>query len=292
MPLDPIAMKAGARIIWFGAMFIIFSHLIRKKVKNLYLVAPLLCFLSYLATEPISLVVLRVNFLAEILSLLLANATGVAVGMVILLALLGFAWKLSAALPSQEYRSLSHALGGLVLVYFMFVDVNISFLLWSAWTVAFLMGEYLKLSYLSGRHAGKFSRFAHRLISSAVRRKTESKFFMPTYSALLGILIALVFLPHQFALASILVLSTSDPGASMVGRRIGRTRWPHNPKKSLEGSGTFLGIALLVLFALDIAPWVAIAAAISVMLFESLDLEVSDNLVIPLITGMVLVGSV
>ena len=47
-------------------------------------------------------------------------------------------------------------------------------------------------------------------------------------------------------------------------------------------------VVLAVLLSLRIEPLVA--GAVSVTLFESLPLQMSDNLIIPLMAGMVLVG--
>ena len=288
MSLTLSAAKAGAMVMWFVVSFLLFFHVSRKKVRNFFMAMVLSVFLAYLVAQPFTSTVFYVDYGREIFPLFLENPLGIALGLVILATVLPLASVLSKKLTKQDYRSLSHMLGGLLLVYFMSVNVNIAFLLLSVWIVTFIVGEYLKLSYILGRHTDRLSRFAHELIGKAARTPAEQKIFMPTFFTLLGALIVIGFLPSIFAMASILVLSVADPVAAMVGTLIGRTKWAHNPKKSLEGSGALLAVAFVLLLALGVDPLAAGAVAVSVMLFESLALEISDNLIIPLITGMVL----
>ena len=88
------------------------------------------------------------------------------------------------------------------------------------------------------------------------------------YFGFAGMMIPMVFLSRDFALACILFFALGDLTAMMVGRRFGRTQWPHNPKKSLEGSGAMFAVVLAVLLSLRIEPLVAGAVAVSVTLFD------------------------
>ena len=290
MSLSPSAAKAGAMLMWLGVTYLLSFHLLRSKTRKPFLSAALSPPIAYFVAQPLSRTVLYVDSMGEIFPLFLANPLAIALGSAILATTLPLGWFLSANLSRQDYRSLSHMLGGLVLVYFMFFNDTIAFLMLSVWIIVFTAGEYLKLSYMSGRYTDRLSRFAHGLIGKAARTPAERKIFMPAFFTLLGALIVMGFLPGVYAMASILVLSVADPAAAMVGTRIGRNKWAHNSKKSLEGSGTLLAVAFVLLLALGVDPLAAGAVAVSVMLFESLALEISDNLIIPLITGMVLLS--
>ena len=275
--------------MWFVVSFLLFFHISRKKVRNFFIAMVLSLFLAYLVAQPFISTVLYVDFGREIFPLFLENPLGIALGSVVLAAVPPLASVLSKKLTKQYYRSFFHMLGGLVLVYFMIVNVNIAFLLLSVWMVTFITREYIKLSHISDR-SDKLDRFAYELIGRVARTPAEQKFFMPAFFTIIGALIVMGFLPSVFAMASILVLSVADPAAAVVGTRIGGTKWAHNPKKSLEGSGALLAVAFVLLLALGVDPLAAGAAAVSVMFFESLALEISDNLIIPLITGMVLLS--
>lgn len=65
-------------------------------------------------------------------------------------------------------------------------------------------------------------------------------------------------------------------------------RWNHNPSKTLPGSLAMLSIAIIWLLILGLPVHAAVLVAISAALFESLPVRVSDNLVVPLICGMML----
>jgi dolichol kinase len=114
-----------------------------------------------------------------------------------------------------------------------------------------------------------------------MKRPTGSLFY------LLGCLISILLFGKYEASASILVLAIADPASSIIGRTWGKR--PLAFGKSIEGTGAFLFSALLVLacFPFNLPALIASAcAATAAELFASR--LVDDNLLIPLVTGMVL----
>lgn len=96
-----------------------------------------------------------------------------------------------------------------------------------------------------------------------------------------GVLLAASFLTDINAIAaSIIILGIGDGFSTLVGVR-GKTKLPHNSKKTLEGSIAFFAASLIGYFFVGnmIIP-VAILAAV----VESIDFGIDDNIAIPVAT--------
>ena len=294
MPPTPPIAKMGAMWIWFIAWFIVFFYLSRRKVRDLRKVVGISLPLAFLLVIPFfdfSLPAYVEETRSALLPLFSENALALVLGVAIMVSEFALFWKLSMRkLPAEEYRHVVHSLASLLIAYFAFVSIDLAFLFLSVYICIFSLGEYFRHTPMPGRYAGELKRWIIQWLGAGERVSAESKLFMPAYFGFAGMGIPMVFLSRDFALACILVFALGDPAATMVGRRFGRTKWPHNPKKSLEGSGAMLSAVLAVLLSLRIEPLVAGAVAVSVTLFESLPLRMSDNLIIPLMAGMVLVG--
>jgi len=78
-----------------------------------------------------------------------------------------------------------------------------------------------------------------------------------------------------------------DGFASVIGRLYGRNRIPYSGGKTIEGTaaGVVFAFAGCLIF---VSPTIALIAATIGMITEFLQLRVSDNLSIPLITGLAL----
>jgi phosphoserine phosphatase/dolichol kinase len=102
-----------------------------------------------------------------------------------------------------------------------------------------------------------------------------------------GIMLSLIIFPPQFAYASIAILTLGDGAASLFGKKFGKTPYPFNKAKNLEGSffGFIFAFSGAALFA---DPIRAFIAAMAGMVAECLPLPVNDNLTIPLTAGFVL----
>ena len=102
-----------------------------------------------------------------------------------------------------------------------------------------------------------------------------------------GIILSLIIFPPQFAYASIAILTLGDGAASLFGKKLGKTPYPFNKAKNLEGSifGFIFALSGAVFF---IDPIRAFIAAMAGMLAECLPMPLNDNLTIPLTAGSIL----
>ena len=128
-------------------------------------------------------------------------------------------------------------------------------------------------------------------IISAVTRHAASQSELygfaaaPLYYAF-GILLTLLIFPFPASAAAIAIFALGDSTASIFGGLIGK-RLPFNKGKTLEGSLSGFVFAFLA-GCLFVAPWIAAIGAAVAMFVEYLPLPVNDNVVIPLVTGAVL----
>lgn len=103
---------------------------------------------------------------------------------------------------------------------------------------------------------------------------------------LAGILAAVLLFPPPVAVAAALFLIVGDFAAGVVGRAIGRTRL-HPGGKSLEGSAACFVAGVLVAF--PVVGWAGAAVgALAATVVEFADLPLDDNLLIPPLSGAVL----
>lgn len=121
-------------------------------------------------------------------------------------------------------------------------------------------------------------------------RKNES----PGWGALwycVGCFLTLVIFPRDIAFASVLILALGDSISTFVGKGYGRIAHPFNKKKKIEG--TFAGIILATIGASFFVPVLfAFIASFIVMNAEALHwrkYQLNDNLLLPLIAGLVLI---
>lgn len=103
-----------------------------------------------------------------------------------------------------------------------------------------------------------------------------------------GIILSLIIFPPHISYVSIAILTLGDGFASLFGKKYGKRHYKFNKVKSLEGSifgfiFAFLGAALFS----DILR--ALIAAMAGMSIECLPTPVNDNLLVPLIVGLLLI---
>jgi undecaprenyl-diphosphatase len=109
---------------------------------------------------------------------------------------------------------------------------------------------------------------------------------------ILGSFLALLFFRRDIALASIAVMAIGDAAATVTGYYFGKYKNPFNPLKHLEG--TFLAIILSTVAAFTFVPFnLAFLGSIVGIIFESLTIKfldrvLDDNLLIPIIAGIVM----
>ncbi len=106
----------------------------------------------------------------------------------------------------------------------------------------------------------------------------------PVFFAL-GITLSLILFPEPANYASIAILTLGDGFATIFGKKLGRVVFPLNKGKRVEGSffGFLFAFAGALLF---VDPMKALVGAAVGMLVECLPLPISDNLTVPLTSGL------
>lgn len=144
-------------------------------------------------------------------------------------------------------------------------------------TMLYLISEYQRLH-------GKRLHIFTKITGLAARGEEASGWILRPVSYAAGILIALNLLPKPINYAAISVLTLADGLASFVGTRFGHHHLPYNRKKTLEGSTSFF-IASLLSTLIFVNPAAAILGSIAGTVTESLPIESTENLMIPIAVG-------
>ena len=104
---------------------------------------------------------------------------------------------------------------------------------------------------------------------------------------LLSCLIVLTLFDALTAYAAILILAFGDSTAAFIGKTVGRTPNPLNPKKTVEGTLAFFAVSLFATM-LIVPTSIAFVTAIVVAIIEALPLKINDNLIIPISAAVVM----
>jgi dolichol kinase len=148
--------------------------------------------------------------------------------------------------------------------------------------ITYSVSEYLRLR---GRNLPLFTtitKMAMRGDSSGEEQGTFVK--APLYFAA-GILASLLVFPAPFNYAAIAVVTLGDGFSSVIGKMYGKNKIPYTGGKTVEGTATGLACAF-VGAALFVSPTTALIAAGVGMAVELLPLRISDNLTVPLLSGL------
>jgi dolichol kinase len=121
----------------------------------------------------------------------------------------------------------------------------------------------------------------------AANKPEYYEFATSPISFALGIVFSLILFPAPTSYASIAILTLGDGFATIFGRKFGSIIFPFNKGKNLEGS-VFGFLFASVGAMLFVDPVKALVGAAVGMLIECLPLPLSDNLTIPLASGLVL----
>lgn len=181
-------------------------------------------------------------------------------------------------------RKIYHLLGGLFLVsVFYILGRDKALVFYGALFLFVLIIDLVRLSVPA------VNRFMYEHFGSFIRQNEEHKLTgTPTY--VLGIGLSFLFYSAEVATAAICFLAFGDVSATTIGERYGKTKIG---PKSLEGTAAFITAALgagflLNLVGIHLPPAVIITGGIVAAGVELLPLPVNDNLIIPLISGLVM----
>jgi dolichol kinase len=103
-------------------------------------------------------------------------------------------------------------------------------------------------------------------------------------SVLIGGTLLTLFVPLRIAVPVFVMTMIADAAAALVGRAIGRHRWPGR-SHTVEGSLAFVAAGLLVLAFFPLSWTARLTATLSAAVAEAAPLPVNDNIAVPLIAA-------
>ena len=123
------------------------------------------------------------------------------------------------------------------------------------------------------------------VFSSLLRNEEKENRLTGATYLFAGMSLSFYLFDKESAVAAVLLLCFADPAAAVIGRVYGSKRfW----EKSLEGSATFLVIALAILFFIMKPGWPYAGIAVVSTVVEFLPVPINDNFTIPIISGFLL----
>lgn len=175
---------------------------------------------------------------------------------------------------NEVYRKMIH-FGSAVFPISYYYSLSREQMLWllGGLSALFLFGELLRMN------VEPFKRFFKLIFSAVVRESEDHTITGATTVFIAGFLTVLIF-ERPVAIFAMLILSLADATAALIGRKWGN----HSLfEKSVEGTMTFLIVALALAFLLPDLPRAgAVAAAGIATIAEVLPSPIDDNLIVPL----------
>lgn len=207
------------------------------------------------------------------------------------------AWCFEVKVKNREVkRKLVHLLGVLTIPLSFFIDKAILALLSLAFSLfLFFLGSYIEAKKdirkrvpFRIREIEAIEDQFHDFLLSLTRGRSE-KYFSGAVIYLIGLAIALLVFPSPIAFVCVITLAVGDSLSTLVGVYFGKHKLPFNKKKSVEGSLAFF-ISTFVTSLLFVSPIFALVASIVGTIVEAAELKINDNVLIPVIVGLVLIG--
>ena len=102
-----------------------------------------------------------------------------------------------------------------------------------------------------------------------------------------GAFVTVAIFPKEIAILALLFMGLGDTVAGLIGSHFGRIKiW----NKTLEGTLAGLAICFLITgFFPGISIWIRISGAVSAMLAELSPIPLDDNIMIPMVSGTIMV---
>ncbi len=185
---------------------------------------------------------------------------------------------------NQIGRKLYHIIGGVGLLSLYSIMGRDRALVFYAMLFFIVLGFDIIRLTVPAVNNFMFARFAGFI------RTNEAHKLTGTAPYILGIGLSLYFFSQPVATAAICYLVFGDVAATTIGERYGRTKIGN---KSLEGTAAFVVASLaaggvLLLIGSGTNPWVMVLGALAAAGVELLTLPLNDNLVIPIVSGVVM----
>jgi glycerol-3-phosphate acyltransferase PlsY len=128
------------------------------------------------------------------------------------------------------------------------------------------------------------------LFGQLLRRKEMYTLTGGSY-LLLASLVAMLVFSREVFIPAILFLAVGDTVAALFGRRFGRTKFF---RKTIAGTSACLVSCLIIAYIVSKLPnaslplGIGIVGAVMATIVEALPVEVNDNVIIPISTGIVM----
>ena len=186
-----------------------------------------------------------------------------------------------ANLRSQEViRKAIHLTSSLIpLSYWFLFERDITLQIVIILALGFLTVDYLRLKSTA------IGKMFMRVFGLALRSHEKQKLTGATY-VFTGSVVAIFLFPKGIAVPALLILSISDTLAALIGIPFGKHKFL---KKSLEGSAAFFISTLLILgIYFPETLLINIFVATIVTLAEAYPMNLDDNFLIPILSGVLL----
>jgi len=126
-----------------------------------------------------------------------------------------------------------------------------------------------------------------KITEIAARKRDENKFVLGPVTLVIGILLAALILPLEYATVGIFALAFGDGLASLVGKLIGKITIPGAHGKTVAGSFACFLAVYTATFCYSKNCFVSLLVGVSAMLIEVLPLADFDNVLIPICIGYI-----
>ncbi len=286
--ISPLFAKAGIAALVACLILIITMHFLRKVIKNVEMRIFISLAISYFASlvfysfsfkQWVAEATQVINYFLETIGwMFLAPASFIII-------LIVAAYFLEKKLTAQEFRTFWHILGGLLILIFTIFNRELGFLITSYTILGFLVMEYLRKL----PEESLFTNFVKKSFHKAIR-DNEIASFMASIFFLTGCWIIIYMFAKTPAIVLLLILTLGDASAVITGKKLGRDKLKYNLHKSIQGSTAMFLIIMVILLAFKFNLIFAFIVAIVVALLESLPLNMSDNLIIPVASIMLFIG--
>lgn len=242
-------------------------------------------FRGVLVLFPLSRIYLEVHYGSDILAGVLV---GLAIGYYLLAKEQQYHWTKTFFKNLQQELEFRRQIGHLViglsivaLLYFKIIDSAILAMIVAGGGIISLILKRKKIPVLT------------RLLETFERKEDLEHFpGKGSFFLVLGATFATLIFPEMIALGAITIMAVGDSIATLIGKYVGKIRFPFHKEKSFEGSLTAFFVSTLAASLFVPFPQ-AMIASLMAMTVESLPLKIGkikidDNLVIPIVAGVVM----
>ena len=189
--------------------------------------------------------------------------------------------RIITVMHQEACRKIIHCL----IVFVPFIagySYSLAYFLLSTGIVIYSWSEYQRL-------AGRYVPVLSDIKEKAFRTRDVDHFAKAPVTLALGAMGALALYPMPAAAVAIYSLAFGDTMACLVGKSMGKTRIPHTGKTWAGSAACFATVFALAFHATGCSVTKTTAVALAATLTELLPIKDYDNLLIPLVTGLMII---